>query len=256
MRRSALAALIFAAAAFVPAWADGVSIPGVPNQAADVKYPGGGGGGPVPSYAAQTSPACYHGAFITSISIPGVGVDTGVIWVGASLSVGSGTYTAPQLGGVAATGTIGTCDSCAVWYWDNRGGAIPGTTATLTFTSSTGTDAVCASSGVAKNLTSITPTIFTPGGGGGDNQPFTMPATTVAAGGFGINFWVGVSAGTLPLVWTVATRDSGTEASQVANNDLIQGSAHLTASGTATVACGGTTCSGNAGWASFAWAWR
>ena len=260
LRAASLALLLSASAAL----ADGVSIPGVPSAGGKpvVGFIRGGGGGGGLTYTPFTSPACYNGSYITNISIPGVGVGRGVIWFAVSIGFDNGTqrnFSAITLGGQAPTGEIAQNFGGGMWWYDNTAGTIPGTTATLNFTVP-GNETACASSGLVSGASSPTPTIFTSGGNSGVAQPFTHLPITVAAGGFGIAaIAIEVNSPTtvLPLVWTSATRDAGTEqyADPADNSGNAIGSAHLTASATPTVACGGTTCS-FLGYTTMAASWR
>ena len=222
----------------------------------------GSGAPSTPTYTAFTSPAPYNGVYATSFSFPGVGVGRGVIWLAASLGFDNNVQTnfsAVTIGGQSVTGEIANDYGGGMWWYDNTAGTIPGTTATLAFTLAGGNQVVAVASGLVSGAASPTPTIFAASGNDGLAQPFPFQPITVAAGGVGVAVVAiegpGAPTAPFPLVWTGATRDGATEAWAAPGNAAAIGSAHLSASGTPTVACGGGTCN-FFGFTTMAASWR
>jgi len=201
--------------------------------------PAGGGG---PAWTPYTSPACYSGGFTSSLSFT-VGVGTGVVVFGVSTGTSSATFSSPQLGGHAPTGTIGSANGGVMYYFDNTGGTISGSTASFTATSSAGFNAACAWSGLLTGLNSATPTSTPTPTSGTGLEPFSGPALTVNSGGIGV-IVLGIqdTSTSLPLTWTSATRDSATEAWTGNGNGASVGAAHMWTSATPMVQCNDSSC--------------
>jgi hypothetical protein len=203
------------------------------------------------------APNCYNGGFISSISYT-VSIGRGVIAIGIQNSTITTPPTAVTIGGQAATGTLGTAtgNGAAAFYYDNSAGTVAGSTATLAYTVVGGVDISCASTALITGVVSNTPTVFAATSGTSSAQPYSGSAVTISAPGVAW-VWFGNNDGPattgLPLSWTNATEDAVTEI-WTANKALI-GSAHMTASATPTVGCGGASCSYQ-NWSIFEAAWH
>jgi hypothetical protein len=205
-----------------------------------------------PAITAFTPPTCYSGSYSSSMSFSSVAMEAGVLVL--AISDGVNAYpSAVVINGHSATlvgETISGADNgYALWSVVNPSG----TSGTITFTVVGGSNQVCIALEGMTNLNSSVPacagscpTAEGTGTADGSGAPRSLGSSlTVSSGGFGVLMFSNVdqqATTPLPFTWANATGDTTTATYFTTEFQMSLEMAHMTATGTPTAYCTGTTC--------------
>lgn len=231
---------------FAPAWADGISVPGVPQIGGDAAFsypPSSGGGGGSATYTPTDAQAAVLNAIPLSVTINiGTAAPNRVVTV-ALFAENGGTTSLAAINGSAVTDLFSLTN---IHFFSAL--VTSGTTATFTFSGTATTNSYSIAVGYVLTSTA-TPTDHQSQAWGFNASPATLSANlTVPSNGVGIAYGLGNYSGATPFPVTWSGTGGYTDVGSINETFQTGGNGSLvTAAKTTTAGAGNPTVTGSNG---------